>query len=83
MKMQSEHYQHILEAVKPLAGLIKAHREVLKSDPRVKDLEMRLRWDLFWAAKLSQFASDTLYTYLNDAHIDTALKKIMTEVEPI
>lgn len=81
MKIKPEHYNYILNAIKPLAKHIQGHREALKQDKRVKDLEKRLRWDLFWAAKLSTWTSDNLYCYLNDNHIDTALKNIVAEIE--
>ena len=37
---------------------------------------MRLRWDIFWAAKAYDKAH---YEYLNDNNIDSALKQIMRE----
>ena len=37
---------------------------------------MRLRWDIFWVAKAYDKA---YYEYLNDNHIDSALKQIMRE----
>ena len=42
---------------------------------------MRVRWDIFWAAtKGDNFAFiNELYRYLNDNHIDSALKSIIRE----
>jgi hypothetical protein len=37
---------------------------------------MRYRWDILRAAKLMPFVCDTLYKYLDDSHIDSALRKI-------
>jgi hypothetical protein len=37
---------------------------------------MRLRWDIFWAAKAYDKEH---YDYLNDNNIDSALKQIMRE----
>jgi len=53
---------------------LNAYRSQLASDPRVKDIDMRLRWDLFHATK---HGTRELYTYLNDTHIDSALRKIV------
>ena len=41
----------------------------------------RWRWDLLWRAKRlkflpDRFIEDTLYSYANDDHIDTALRRI-------
>jgi hypothetical protein len=47
-----------------------------------KDHEKRWRWDLLYAAKNfmpQHFVCDVLYKYLNNTHIDTALKKIVKE----
>lgn len=80
MKIKPEHYQHMLEAIRPLAPRLAEHREKLKGDPRVKDIEKRVRWDAFNAAGLTRWSCDTLYPYLNDDHIDTALRTIMKEI---
>jgi hypothetical protein len=41
----------------------------------------RWRWDLLWYAKKvrlpHRFIEDTLYSYCNDDHIDTALRRIV------
>lgn len=82
MKMSTEHYSHIKQAILSLpSDKAAAHKEALKSDPRVKDLDMRFRWDLLYAAKLSGYICDNCYSYLNDTHIDTALKSIVRELE--
>jgi hypothetical protein len=45
MKIKPEHIAHMREAMRPLIGQIAAHREALRHDPRVNDLEKRIRWD--------------------------------------
>jgi hypothetical protein len=83
MKVKPEHYQQMLEAIRPLVTQVAAHRERLKTDSRVKDLEKRLRWDLLYASRCelaAHYISDTLYPYCNDEHIDTALKAIVKEL---
>jgi len=48
---------------------------------KVKDLQRRFCFDLTYGAGLSQFIVGTLYTYLNDDHVYTALKRICPTVE--
>lgn len=51
---------------------------------RVKDLNKRYRWDLFWAANASNghtFYQDLDVEQLNDAHVDTVLRSIVTPLE--
>ena len=38
----------------------------------------RLLWDIYWASG-GAFSNASEYRYLNDAHIDSALKSIMQE----
>jgi hypothetical protein len=44
-------------------------------------VEKRLRWDFLYTTPGSQWVSDNLYPYLDDTHIDTALKSIVAEIE--
>lgn len=50
-----------------------------------KDTDKRFRWDLFWASvglikiEKPNFVND-MYKYLNDDHLDTAMKKIVKEL---
>lgn len=84
MKIKPEHYEVLRDALIKNRDKIAAHRQYLLSpqNPRQpKDVEMRLRWDLLWAAGISQWLSDTISPYANDNHIDTALRKIMSEIE--
>lgn len=78
MKMTKEHYDHIKSQIESL------DREQVLAHKRLKlgnDVNKRFRWDLFNAAKLYNFASSTLYDYLNDTHIDTALKQVVIELD--
>lgn len=64
-------------------------------DLRIKDLNKRARHDIMNAARrpdwdscdrkinnprISFWISDVLYTYLDDSHIDSALRRIVTEL---
>jgi hypothetical protein len=44
----------------------------------VKDLDKRYRWDLFSVATHGRHdVTETLYAYLDDNHLDTALRSIV------
>lgn len=80
MKITPNHYNQMKQAIEAIPTELKyMHFESLKLDNRVKDINKRFRWDCFNCAGLTQFACDNLYSYLNDAHIDTALKSIIPE----
>lgn len=88
MKMTPEHFEHIRTAVRRILddeyGKIVVNEyetgKFNRSD-RVEDLNKRFRWDLFHAAGLNRFACDVLYEYLDDTHIDTALRNIVPTIE--
>lgn len=85
MKMTPEHYAHMLEALRRRMTTItpqqlRTYFEHLAHDPRVADPHKRLRWDLLWSSGLTTWVCDTLYPYLNDDHIDTALRRAMQEL---
>lgn len=82
MKIKTEHYKEMLNVLSKVdKDAVRKHKEALKQDARVKDIEKRFRWDLLYAAKLSPWICDNLYSYLDDSHIDTALKSIIKELE--
>ena len=77
MKMHQHHLENLEQALNKLDT--PALREAYKAGqfPRaspVKDPDKRYRWDLFYAAALP---IQELYAYLNDDHIDTALRKLV------
>ena len=78
MKMSIEHYNIIKNQINNLdREKVVAHKNLKLG----KDIAKRFRWDLFHAAKLSQFACDHLYSYLNDNHIETALKQVIKDLK--
>lgn len=76
MKMKKEHLDFLREALYPLDTY--ERRQAYINAGRSS---MRYRWDLCYAAKLSQWISDNLYAYLNDSHIDTALRNLVADLE--
>lgn len=76
MKMKKEDYAFLLKGAKRIGiTTIKEHRVAIVKEGKAKDIDMRVRWDVFWAIK-----NKPDFRYLNDAHIDTALKSIMKEL---
>ena len=87
MKITKKHYNILKEGIENL-GIenIKQHKMDLpfRVNPP-KDLDKRVRWDCLYATKIKigyGIGMDglPLYAYLNDNHIDTALRHIMKEL---
>jgi ubiquinone biosynthesis protein COQ9 len=75
MKITQEHLDQLRALVAPLdtAQNRKAYRSAGLS-------AMRYRWDLLWAAKAPRELWDAMYRYANDTHIDTALRRIVSDL---
>jgi hypothetical protein len=81
MRVTAEHLEVIRAAIAPL-DTEEARATYRSGDfPRaeyVRDLDKRYRWDLFWlAVRLGHSLPDSTCGY-NDAHIDTALRAIVS-----
>jgi len=76
MKIRPEHYEYMRAAC---ATVIAEHPELksMYTDSGLSD--MRFRWDLARRAGLMTWICDNLYSYANDDHIDTALRRIVKE----
>lgn len=78
MKIKPEHYEHLRDT---LTGIVDRNRaQVEEYFSRDTMTPMRKRWDLLHAARLSPWISSTLYPYMNDDHLDTALRRIVSEL---
>lgn len=90
LKMRPEHLAKLRKYIEPLdtEANRQRYRDKDPTIPRaesVKDWDMRYRWDLFNAAGRAmnphgpgtKFCCDELYPYLNDQHIDSALKSLV------
>ena len=75
MKIRPEHYIVLRDAIRAIPN---TQREAILTD--VQRSPKRRRWDLLWASGTLRFVCDTLYSYVNDDHIDTALRAIEKEV---
>jgi hypothetical protein len=75
MKMQSAHFDHIAEKIAAL------DTPALRAAYRDAGLSLkRYQWDVTRKAGLSAYICNTLYPYLNDDHIQTALNRIVSEL---
>ena len=78
MKILPEHYKHMESAIASIAGQIPFIVKSVRTDGKYKDFDKRVRWDIWYHAGLTKFACDVLYQYCDDTHIDTALRKIVS-----
>jgi hypothetical protein len=86
MKIKPEHYEHLRAAAAAYVeqagrARIAAYKQQLSSDQRVKDVDMRLGWDMLRATVPYAWVCDNLYPYINDTHIDIALRAIVAELK--
>ena len=89
MKMKQEHYNilksSIEDVLKNMGPALLQEYETGKFPraDKVKDLNVRFRWDLFhfiWSKMERSGKKLNLYDYLNDTHIDTALRRICPKI---
>jgi hypothetical protein len=93
MKITSAHYAHMKFAIAKIpAKDVTAVREFIVNERKTQaiecignerkaqDIDMRLRWDIAHRAGLTSWFCDEIYSYADDDHIDTALRKIMREL---
>jgi hypothetical protein len=72
MKITNEHLATMAAMVQPLDTPEK------RGAYRAQNLtDKRYRWDLAYMAGCTRFICDALYPYLDDSHIDTALRSIV------
>jgi hypothetical protein len=85
MKMKKEHFDYLKKAIQeakyPLGdkgyGTIFKTAEEMKQNYKNLGVSMkRYRWDLVFHTVGGTWINQNLYTYLNDDHIDTAMRKI-------
>ncbi len=75
MKMKTSHFDHIAEKIAALdtPALRAAYREAGLS-------LKRYQWDITYQTGLTAYICDTLYPYLTDDHIQTALNRIIPTI---
>lgn len=85
MKMTAQHYQHLKDAI---ATVLRNNPDAVQryesgNFPRsagTKNLQMRFNNDILRSAVSSSWVCDNLYNYLNDTHINTALRALCPTV---
>ena len=76
MKISADTLSALTELIAPYDTPEKRARYLAGNFPRAaetKDINVRYRWDLFWAAKARELITSEHTT----AHIDTALRRIV------
>lgn len=78
MKMSDEHYKLVEDACTSVLHFAHDAKQRYKDDGLS---DKRFRWDVLHASTINgkksmYFITDELYPYLNDTHIDTALRKM-------
>lgn len=83
MKIKPEHLDHMRKAIRTvyLERAPFMTRKFYEDYKLGKDHAKRHRWDLLHSAGLTGWICDVLYQYVNDDHIDTALKTLVRELE--
>lgn len=87
MKIKPEHFAHIKAAIDATIA-IRGESTIITTyetgkffrADRVKNLQERFCWDMFYEAGLTKYACDNVYSYAHDDHIYTALRKICPTV---
>lgn len=89
MKISSDDYDYLKDLIarnmkRVGSDKLKEHYDNLKNDPRVKDIDKRYRWDLFYCVHMNERTElmDRLYSQgINDENFDRYLKSILKEVQ--
>lgn len=82
MKLHPEHYDYMKRIIDALPAVtIDNLKDNALNNGKAKDVHKFYRWHVFYMAGLSAYACDMLYSYADDTHIDTALKRIVKELK--
>ena len=80
MKIVPIHYNYMLQALSKV-DINAVRLSALNSGKQPRDMEKLIRWDCVFVAHLLPWLSANVYSYANDANIDTALKSIFKELK--
>ena len=87
MKIKPEHYEMLESEINAVFERYPARRLIEEYETgqfarseKTKDLQKRFCYDLLYGAGLSSFVCSTLYKYLDDSHVYTALRSICPTV---
>ena len=82
MKIKKEHFEYMKSKIEENVdgyGYQFYKRRIVK-EGKAKDLAKRARWDLSHAYIGSMWICENLYSYCDDNHIDTALRRIVSDL---
>jgi len=74
LAIKSKHYDALKRKVYALLNKQASPKKIAQNALT----QMRLRWDIYWASG-GVFTNASEYHYLNDNHIDSALKAILRD----
>jgi len=74
LAIKSKHYETLKRKVYALLNKQASPKKIAQNALT----QMRLRWDIYWASG-GAFTNASEYHYLNDNHIDSALKAILRD----
>ena len=90
MRMTKEHYSEMKRRIEVSLEVSNAYKElefnevldkIRKSSPSVvSNINSYCRWSLFSISRIYSSMGDRFYNYLDDDHIDTALRRVVREL---
>lgn len=83
MKISQEHYNYLADKLNITLEQYQAYRGLVEKTGKFKCLNTRVRWDLAYRLVGSKWICDNLYSYMNDDHLDAALRKIFKPFEKV
>lgn len=82
MKIKQDHYKAILDAIRSVAEFDPTYARRARAAGHSDNI---IQWDMFRCARIegdtTRWVCKTLYPYMNDAHIDTALSKAFRDLD--
>ena len=87
MRIAEHEYRHIKHAIEDalqdltIQQARQGHKMTTDRDNPVKDLEISFRWWLLYCARIDEYVHALHKSGVNDNHIDTALRRVVSELE--
>jgi len=89
MKIKQQHFDHLKVEIETVLFKYNQDNKLVEEYQRgdypraesTQDVQRRFCFDVMYGAGLNKFVCDSLYPYLDDDHIYTALKAICPKVE--
>ncbi len=82
LKMKPQHYQEIKDKIGSIAPKDVTYlKNIIWEAQTFKNFERRILWELCYWKIPSAWICSELYPYLDDSHIESALKQIIKELK--